>query len=189
MEQITESPIADNDSNEKASAMTKDTVTSSIPGNTADLAAIRELLIKQNRIGKRKAIILLVIAVAIVAFCIYGIFSAATLMPKLNASIDSINTAVDSINGVIETVNIDQLNNVIDDTSSIAKEGVSIVEQAKTLLEGLNGIDFDSLNSSIKGLNATLESVSVVDFDTLNKAIGDLQTAIEPLANFVKKFK
>lgn len=177
MEQFNDTPVAE-------------PVTENQPcDNASDLKEIRDLLIKQNRIGKCRTIILLVIAIAVVAFCAVGIITVTSFVPKLNASVDSINTAVANVNTVIETLDIDQLNSVIEDTSSIAKEGVSIVEQAKTLLEDLNGIDFNSLNSSIKGLDTTLESVSVVDFNTLNKAIDDLQTAIEPLANLIKKFK
>lgn len=154
-----------------------------------NLNEIRDLLIEQNKLSKRRSVFMLIAAVAIAAFCAFGIFTVASLIPKVNTSIDSINTAVDSINGVVQYLDVEKINAVIDDTADIAKEGVTIVEQAKTILEEVNGIDFDALNSSIRGLDATLDSISVINFETLNKAITDLQTAIEPFANFVGFFK
>jgi len=132
-----------------------------------------ELLKKQLRATRICAIVCALLLVA-------TILLAGVLLPRLGQTLDLLDTAISKLTAVdweALTANINKL----------AGAG------QKSLLEvsdALQAINFESLNSTIEGLDAgqesllsAAESLQSIDFAALNKAITDLGKVIKPLAN------
>jgi len=85
--------------------------------------------------------------------------------------------------------NVDKL---VNDTTATVEELQTTVEQAGTMIDeitvaagGINKLVDD--NSEI--LNESVSKMNSIDFETLNKAISDLSDVVQPMANFMNKFR
>ena len=72
---------------------------------------------------------------------------------------------------------------------TFADKSVGIVSQAESILSEINEIDFARLNSAIGSLDGAVRSISGLNVETLNQAIANLNSTIEPLANFLNRFR
>lgn len=126
-----------------------------------------ELLRRIEKSNRQKVItnvlvclFMLAAAVSCIAICVM----LGQLIPQVNQTIGQMQTALNSL------------------------------EETSNHLRGLN---LDTMVSNVNALSVyaqqslqqTMDNLNTIDFETLNKAISDLAQVIEPLANFVAKFK
>lgn len=126
-----------------------------------------ELLRRIEKSNRQKVItnvlvclFMLAAAVSCIAICVM----LGQLIPQVNQTIGQMQTALNSL------------------------------EETSNHLRGLN---LDTMVSNVNALSVyaqqslqqTMDNLNTIDFETLNKAITDLAQVIEPLANFVAKFK
>ena len=126
-----------------------------------------ELLRRIEKSNRQKVItnvlvclFMLAAAVSCIAICVM----LGQLIPQVNQTIGQMQTALNSL------------------------------EETSNHLRGLN---LDTMVSNVNALSVyaqqslqqTMDKLNTIDFETLNKAISDLAQVIEPLANFVAKFR
>lgn len=126
-----------------------------------------ELLRRIEKSNRQKVItnvLVCLFMLAAAASCIAICVMLGQLIPQVNQTIGQMQTALNSL------------------------------EETSNHLRGLN---LDTMVSNVNALSVyaqqslqqTMDNLNTIDFETLNKAISDLAQVIEPLANFVAKFK
>lgn len=126
-----------------------------------------ELLRRIEKSNRQKVItnvLVCLFMLAAAASCIAICVMLGQLIPQVNQTIGQMQTALNSL------------------------------EETSNHLRGLN---LDTMVSNVNALSVyaqqslqqTMDNLNTIDFETLNKAITDLAQVIEPLANFVAKFK
>ena len=119
---------------------------------------------KSNRQKVITNVLVCLFMLAAAASCIAICVMLGQLIPQVNQTIGQMQTALNSL------------------------------EETSNHLRGLN---LDTMVSNVNALSVyaqqslqqTMDNLNTIDFETLNKAISDLAQVIEPLANFVAKFK
>ena len=126
-----------------------------------------ELLRRIEKSNRQKVItnvLVCLFMLAAAASCIAICVILGQLIPQVNQTIGQMQTALNSL------------------------------EETSNHLRGLN---LDTMVSNVNSLSVyaqpslqqTMDKLNTIDFETLNKAISDLAQVIEPLANFVAKFR
>ena len=126
-----------------------------------------ELLRRIEKSNRQKVItnvLVCLFMLAAAASCIAICVMLGQLIPQVNQTIGQMQTALNSL------------------------------EETSNHLRGLN---LDTMVSNVNSLSVyaqqslqqTMDKLNTIDFETLNKAISDLAQVIEPLANFVAKFR
>ena len=126
-----------------------------------------ELLRRIEKSNRQKVItnvLVCLFMLAAAASCIAICVMLGQLIPQVNQTIGQMQTALNSL------------------------------EETSNHLRGLN---LDTMVSNVNALSVyaqqslqqTMDKLNTIDFETLNKAISDLAQVIEPLANFVAKFR
>ena len=126
-----------------------------------------ELLRRIEKSNRQKVItnvlvclFMLAAAVSCIAICVM----LGQLIPQVNQTIGQMQTALNSL----------------EETSNHLR-GLNL----DTMVNNVNALSVYAQQS----LQQTMDNLNTIDFETLNKAITDLAQVIEPLANFVAKFK
>lgn len=126
-----------------------------------------ELLRRIEKSNRQKVItnvlvclFMLAAAVSCIAICVM----LGQLIPQVNQTIGQMQTALNSL----------------EETSNHLR-GLNL----DTMVNNVNALSVYAQQS----LQQTMDNLNTIDFETLNKAISDLAQVIEPLANFVAKFK
>lgn len=126
-----------------------------------------ELLRRIEKSNRQKVItnvlvclFMLAAAVSCIAICVM----LGQLIPQVNQTIGQMQTALNSL----------------EETSNHLR-GLNL----ETMVNNVNALSVYAQQS----LQQTMDNLNTIDFETLNKAITDLAQVIEPLANFVAKFK
>lgn len=148
----------------------------------AALTEIRDLLLEQREAKRSQAVLLRVLVIALLSLSLAVILTAAILIPKVMGTLDQIQTAVAAIDPA-------RLDAMLGNLGTFADKSVGIVSQAESILSEINEIDFARLNSAIGSLDGAVRSISGLNVETLNQAIANLNSTIEPLANFLNRFR
>ena len=76
-------------------------------------------------------------------------------------------------------------NDTLEQAQSIMTDMTSTIDTMETTLESVTKL----VNDSSESLVAAFDNINSIDFEGLNKAIEDLGNVVEPLSNFLKKFR
>ena len=107
-----------------------------------------------------------IVAVAAVVICVAVCISLGILVPKVITTLDNVNDAV----ARTETL-------------------VASAEQSLSEIDGMITNVNDLVLDNTESLEQAMENLNSINFDELNQAIKDLGDVVEPLANFVNKFR
>ncbi len=107
-----------------------------------------------------------IVAVAAVGICVAVCISLGILVPKVITTLDNVNDAV----ARTETL-------------------VASAEQSLSEIDGMITNVNDLVLDNTESLEQAMENLNSINFDELNQAIQDLGDVVEPLANFVNKFR
>lgn len=119
---------------------------------------------KSNRQKVVTNVLVCLFMLAAAASCIAICVMLGQLIPQVNQTIGQMQTALNSL----------------EETSNHLR-GLNL----ETMVSNVNSLSVYAQQS----LQQTMDNLNTIDFETLNKAISDLAQVIEPLANFVAKFK
>lgn len=148
----------------------------------AALTEIRDLLLEEREAKRSQAVLLRVLVIALLSLSLAVILTAAILIPKVMGTLDQIQTAAAAIDPA-------RLDAMLGNLETFADKSVGIVSQAESILSEINEIDFARLNSAIGSLDGAVRSISGLNVEALNQAIANLNSTIEPLANFLNRFR
>lgn len=157
-----------------------------VPESPADqlalLTEIRDQLLAQNTHRQKQLILLRVCAAACALLALAVLLTCAVLLPKASQTLSEAEAA-------IAALNMEQIDGMITDLETVARQSVRIAEEAQVVLSEIAQIDFASLNGSLADLDAAVKAFSGLDIETLNRAIANLNDTVEPLARFFAKFQ
>lgn len=77
------------------------------------------------------------------------------------------------------------LSRVTQDVPKLVTEATQSLEQAQQTLTEIDKVDFGAMNEAIQGI---AEGVDAINFETLNNSIKDLNTVVEALSKVVRFF-
>lgn len=151
-----------------------------IPVGTAEttdtlLRQIHDSIMEQNRQTRRQVRLLRICLIAIALIALVAVLCAVSVLPALNQTLSDIDAAVNAID--------------MQQIDALLKNGSGAIAAMNNALVQINGLDFEALNTTIRGLESTVGSLSEIDIDLLNAAIKNLNDTVEPFANFFKKMK
>lgn len=144
--------------------------------STDEVELLRNLLKKQSKqlfYSRISAISMCVMALVITLVMVI-------IVPITVDTIEQVNSVLVDAQGIISDAE-----KVIEETEVAVKDVDSMTIEITSAAEGINKLVDD--NSSV--LNEAMVKISNIDFDSLNKAISDLQSVVEPMANFMNRFR
>ncbi len=131
-----------------------------------DSLSEKQLLEEILKTQKRTLLGTRIVAVAAVVICVAVCISLGILVPKVITTLDNVNDAV----ARTETL-------------------VASAEQSLSEIDGMITNVNDLVLDNTESLEQAMENLNSINFDELNQAIKDLGDVVEPLANFVNKFR
>lgn len=114
-----------------------------------------------------------IMCAALVVVALAAVYACAVLIPKATATLNSLDALLESTSVMVEEAKatLDGINVMSADISKAADGINTLVEE-----------NSETLSDSMSKLNA-------IDFEGLNQAISDLQAVVEPMANFMNRFR
>lgn len=131
-----------------------------------DSLSEKQLLEEILKTQKRTLLGTRIATAAVVIMCAAVCISLGILVPKVTKTLDDVNAAIERTESLVESAE----KSLSEIDGMIANVNTLVVDNTESLEEAVN-----NLNS--------------VNFDELNQAIQDLGDVVEPLANFVNKFR
>ena len=131
--------------------------------NTEMLELLRKIE-KSNRTKTVTNVLVCVFMLAAAVSCIAICLMVWQLMPQVNGLLG-------------------QLETVLTDLEQTPRQLAAV--DLETMVANVDSLAVYAQDS----LQQTMDKLNTIDFETLNKAIGDLAKVIEPLANFVERFR
>ena len=131
-----------------------------------DSLSEKQLLEEILKTQKRTLLGTRIVAAAVVIMCAAVCISLGILVPKVTKTLDDVNAAIERTESLVES----------------AEKSLSEIDGMITNVNTLVVDNTESLEEAVNNLNS-------INFDELNQAIQDLGDVVEPLANFVNKFR
>lgn len=137
---------------------------------------LKNLLERQNkqlRYSRIMGIALTVMVVILLVVCLI-------LVPEVVNTLGKVNNLIDQADATIAEVDTQLAN--LDTTFDSLNE---MSGEITTAADGINGL----VDDNAEVLTEAMGKLNAIDFDGLNQSISDLQSVVEPMANFMNKFR